>query len=467
MSPNKRSTDNLLRRYLNGALTAPEEAELERRALTDEPLAEAMHGLQALPETDHEAHVGRMLQQARSQVRGEAGGAKIQSLRRNYARFAAAASVVLLFVSCALWFLPKWIEMDLGDMGMKIPMETPATAESVVAAKDEITFGDDVAATSTAVEPETKPLSPAPSSSTPSLRQRPNKNPPAEEKAETLARERTIPNAKRDQAKRQKNGQGEQIVASRKIGKVDDEPIAEEVIIAESAPPAAVQVATTPMAPPKPSVSADEMADLFVTEGSINNSAVASGVGKGNYLEGRITNENGVPILNALVRLPGLPLGERTDSSGYFRLPTDATTTRLDVSHPDYEAESVDLRGRPESLQISLDRKEWQPDTRPSFTQAAARTIITLDKPPGYAAPLEGYGVLRKRLEAKRPANVPKGKVKFSFTVNTDGTLTDFEFRGQPGRATMDYIGETLVASSVWEIMQGDEPVRVYMKVVF
>ncbi len=62
---------------------------------------------------------------------------------------------------------------------------------------------------------------------------------------------------------------------------------------------------------------------------------------------------------------------------------------------------------------------------------------------------------------------MPKGKVKFSFTVNADGTLTDFEFRGRPNQITMNYIGKTLVKSSTWEITQGEEPVRIYMKVVF
>jgi hypothetical protein len=468
VSPNKRSTDNLLRRYLNGALTAPEEAELERRALTDEPLAEAMRGLQAHPEADHEAHVGRMLQRARSQVQGKVGRTQLRARRRNYARFAAAASVLLLFVSGAVWFLPQWIEMDPGDMGMRAPREAPVAAKQVVlepdvAVEDGITFEDVAAVIPPETKAEPKPASPAPSSSAPNLRPRPSATPPAEEKAEAFARERA--KAKQDQTTRKKTAQETGIASATETTQMDDDPIAEEAIVAEAAPPPAPQVAPAPMAAPRPSISADETVNLF--EADISNSPAVIGANRGDYLEGRITNENGVPILNALVRLPGLPLGERTDSSGYFRLSADATTTRLEVSHPDYDGELVDLRGRPESLQISLDRKEWQPDTRPGFTQNAARTLIILDNKPGYAAPLEGYGTLRKRLETNRPLDVPKGKVKFSFTVNTDGTLTDFEFRGQPGRTAMDYIGKTLVESSVWEIMQGEEPVRVYMKVVF
>lgn len=458
MSPNKRSTDKLLRRYLNGALTAPEEAELEQRALTDEPLAEAMRGLRAHPEPDHEAHVVRMLEGARSQVRGNVGGAKIRPLRRNYARFAAAASVVILFVFCALWFLPQWIEMDSGDMAVNTRTEAPA-AEPVVTADDEV----EMAPEPQAVEQEPEFTPPAPSSSTPNPRPRPDTKPAAAQKTTVRASERSAANAGRDQTARREANQKERSAAAKKIERNTTQYLAEEATITEPAP----QIATAPINAPSPSVSPDEPAGLFETEGAASNGSVANGAGKAEYLEGRVTNENGFPIPNALVRLTGLPLGERTDSSGYFNLPSDATTTLLSVSHPDYEAETVDLRNRSESLQISLDRKEWQSENPSGFTQDAARSVIILDEKPGYAAPLEGYGTLRQRLEANRPAGVPKGKVRFSFTVNTDGTLTDFEFRGKPSRATMDYIGETIVKSSVWEIMQGEEPVRVYMKVVF
>ncbi len=472
MSPNKRSTDNLLRRYLNGALTAPEEAELERRARTDEPLAEAMRGLQSHPEADHASRVARMLQGAQAQVPGKVGGARVRPLRRNYARFAAAASVLLLFVSCALWFLPQWIEMAPGDMAMKTPTKAPISEEAV--SSPETNLEESAGAIVASPEPKTAPTSTAPSSPTPNLRPRPKRESAApintESATEAKARQRALEQAKRAQSARLESAKKDRraaVVAAEKERR-DEEILAEEEAAIEAAPPASPAVATAPLERPKPSVKADQTTDLFESGVGMVDDAVMENRKQANYLEGRITNENGVPIPNALVRLTGLPIGERTDSSGFFRLPADAVATRFEVSHPDYEDETVDLRNQDESLQISLDRKEWQSDeARRKMTQGAASSVIILDKKPGYAAPLEGYGTLRKRVEAGKPADVPKGKVKFSFTVNTDGTLTDFEFRGKPDRATMDYIGKTLVQTSVWEIMQGEEPVRVYMKVVF
>ncbi len=465
MSSNQRSTDNLLRRYLNGALTAPEEAELERRARTDEPLAEAMKGLQSDPEEDHEARVARMLQGARTQVQGKVGGARVKPLpRRNYARFAAAASVILLFISCALWFLPRWLELESLDMTMETAAEAPLTEPTNTPVKDEVAVAGSISP-ELELETETEVTSPAPPSPTPNLRPRPKTTPSApteaEVQTEASTRKRAQEKVLRDQVARRASAVEDRIAATAQAEAQEDAAnISEEEVAAEAAPPAVPAVASAPLQPP---VISGRTEDLFKAEAD---EIVARAEKRRDYLEGRITNENGYPILNALVRLPGLPIGERTDSNGYFRLPADATTSRIEISHPDYEDEAVGLRNRPENLQVSLDRKEWQSE-RSKLTQGAAHTIIKLDDKPGYAAPLEGYGNLRKRLEDNKPENIPAGKVKFSFTVNTDGTLTDFEFRGKPGQETMDYIGGTIVKTSVWEITQGEEPVRVYMKVVF
>lgn len=467
MSLNQRSTNDLLRRYLNGALTAPEEAELERRARTDEPLSEAMKGLQAHPEADHEARIARMLQGARTQVQGKVEGARVLPLRRNYFRYAAAASVVVLFVSCALWFLPQWFEVAPGEMAMEAPKETSAIEQPTPVTEDPI-----------AVEAEVAPPKPKLPVATPQLdppehlRPRPNTQPPPPTKTKREEAGATPDRAQSAQPTRAGSPTKDDaaVAIGQEAGKQYEETAAtaeEEMAAREAAAPPPAPLAPAPITTPTPSVAASQPTERFEESVDMADIAEDDSQSEGGKLEGRITNENGVPILNALVRLPGQPIGERTDSSGYFRLPADATTTRIEVSHPDYENETIDFRGFQESLQVSLDRKEWQPDNSSRINQNGASSVIILDNKPGYAAPLEGYGALRKRIEAGRPADVSEGKVKFSFIVNTDGTLTDFEFRGRPTRATMDYIGQTLVQTSVWEVVQGEEPVRVYMKVVF
>jgi hypothetical protein len=70
-------------------------------------------------------------------------------------------------------------------------------------------------------------------------------------------------------------------------------------------------------------------------------------------------------------------------------------------------------------------------------------------------------------MEANRPEGVPNGKVKVSFLVNLDGSLTDFRFRGRPDSLTMEYVGRTLVETSTWNVVKGEKPVRVHFKLRF
>lgn len=449
MRPEKTTSANLLRRYLSGAITAPEEAELERRARTDEVLAEAMRGVQSAPEADHTGHVSRMLEKIR-QDQQEAPPAKVRPLHYRW----AAAVAVLLLVASSLLLLPDLLDAPAGDLAMQTEAAPAPTQQ-----EKQIAEADDAVLEAEEAVPALP--SPAPASSTPNLRPRPLEKPTAPPATARAATDRDAAAALKKQEENNAQAKRERTPAP-----PPPAPVTEEVAEAEAAAPT---IASAPVAAPRATDDglAAKLHDAAPGAARMQSTGSADAA-TGSYLNGRITSENGYPIVNALVRLPGLPLGERTDSNGVFQLPTDATVTLIEVSHPDYEPERVELSQSDESLQISLERKNFQADyDRTRWIQNGASTRIILDNKPGYASPLEGYDVLRQRIEANRPDNVPAGKVKLSFLVNPDGTLTDFQFRGRPDQATMDYIGTTLVTTSVWEVVQGEEPVRVYFKVVF
>jgi hypothetical protein len=437
-----------------------------------------MRGLQSAPEEDHVARVSRMLDAARQQ--GQTG-AKVVRARPNRYRWAAAAGVLLL-VASSLFFLPTLLNRNSGDLAMESApqmeeFQTPPTKPQSMPAQP--------ATTGTESDDEVLPPSPAPSSATLDPRPRPEnelKDSPklgttsqADER-QTAARNQTVEKRRREAAQKKEQRTPPPPPPAFEAEVVEEEMAADELVMdAQQTPPPAPapSVATAPVAAPASAASGERARTKLANALPAAYDDAATGYtsnapGTGAYLDGRITNENGYPIINALVRLPGLPLGERTDSNGVFQLPADAAATALMISHPDYESERVDLTDPAEKLQISLERKEFIPeDNRPRWQQNGATTRIVFDDRPGYASPLEGYNALRKRIEENKPADVPTGKVKLNFLVNPDGTLTDFQFRAKPSQATMDYIGRTLVTSSVWEVVQGDEPVRVYFKVVF
>jgi hypothetical protein len=436
-----------------------------------------MRGLQSAPEEDHAARVSRMLDAARQQ--GQTG-AKVVRVRPNRYRWAAAAAVLLLVVS-SLFFLPTLLDSNTGDLAME---SAPQTETVQVPPAKPLFSPAGPATTGAESDDEARLPSPAPSSTTSDLRPRPENESKDSPKAGATSQAGEAQTAARDQAVEKRRREAAQKEAQRTPP--PPPPAFEEEVMEEEMADEAPSLGAQKTLPPTPApsvVTAPAAAPASTAEGGarakLKNPLPAAyddaatgysrnAPGTGAYLDGRITNENGYPIINALVRLPGLPLGERTDSNGVFQLPADAPATSLMISHPDYESERVDLTDLGEKLQISLERKAFAPeDDRPRWQQNGASSRIVFDERPGYASPLEGYNALRKRIEENRPADVPTGKVKLSFLVNPDGTLTDFQFRAKPSQATMDYIGRTLVTTSVWEVVQGDDPVRVYFKVIF
>lgn len=455
MATKKTSSRDLLRRYINGTITAPEEAELERLARNDEVLADALRGLQSAPEEDHAARVQNMVGAARK--KGRSSGATVIRQRPNRFRWAAAAAILLL-VTSSLVLLPRWLDQGADAMAMENktvatpPPLAPAESPAGVAANEQPTATQaEPEATVAPKQVETKPL--VKTTSPPKVEK--DNNPAVGASAAPSDVVEAAPEPARPSP----------IEEVEKL--MEEEAIPDPEIITSPPPSPTPTIANRDIS--VPSSNSPARAKRKAEMPAVKQTGSAGGAGNvGSFLDGRITTENGYPIINALVRLPGLPLGERTDSNGLFQLPADATTTALVITHPDYETENVEVSTFTEKLQISLERKPFEPeDNRPRWIQDGANSRIIFDNRPGYASPLEGYNALRKRIEANRPAEVPKGKVKLSFLVNPDGTLSDFQFKGRPSKATMDYIGETLIKTSVWEIMRGEEPVRVYFKLVF
>lgn len=428
---------DLLRRYLSGEITAPEEAELERRARQDEALAAAMRGLRAFPEEDHAARVRSMLAGA-GERRAPAATAVAPLRRPNWWRWSIAAGFLLVLAVVA-FLLPRTFD----EPGDAVAMETTPPQKE-----------DYAESTPTAAAPEedseAMPESPAPA---PSARDpHPVASEPSSDKAKAppMARTQTDVPAEGD------TGQSPSALPQPTT----------------ASPPAAPLPPPPPPGPPE-EVAAEaepELADeaLAIPVSPVEEAAAPESfrmLQTGQFLRGRVTTVNGSPVAGALVRIPGLPLGERSDTNGAFRIQIDETISRLQIAHPEYEDEEVEVPGAGEALQVSLSPEERE--SGHDWAMDAAKTKIELDQGPGYARPQEGYGNLRERLETNRPPGIPAGKVRLSFLVNLDGSLTDFRFRGRPDSLMMEYVGRTLVETSSWNVVKGEEPVRVHFKLRF
>lgn len=443
-------TDNeLLDRYISGAITAPQEAELERRALSDPVLTAALSGLSAFPEEDHAGRVAAMMKGARPQVRGAVKEARVRSL----GRYGAAAAVALLVVA-AIFLLPRFTGNGAGELAMESREPSPEATEK------------GMPSTTVETAPRMKPDAEANNDADVELLPAPAPEPPAV-RAEADAPAPVAAPAPP--------------VTAAPATAPEPESFADELIFEEEVVPDPVVIAPVS----RESVDAElkdsasrkkesrrELEDLprrQVDAVAAASAGVAAGASNGKMqrttITGRITDENGRPITDVLVSLPGQPIGERTDTSGVFVFTADATTSLLEFSHPDYASESFAVDPRRDDIQLTLERLEEKKD---DWKDVWSVTTITMDDDlPGQALPAEGYSALRRRIEAGKPGNVPSGRVKFSFVVKPNGILEDFIFRGEPSQETMDYVGETIMKTSVWEVVRGDEAVRVYFKVVF
>jgi len=443
------STNELLDRYMSGAITAPQEAELERRAADDPVLAEALAGLVVFPEADHAGKVAQMVARTEARQRGGDTPAKVPTQSRvpghdrgatvrPLSRYLAAASVLLL-LAVAVFLLPRFAGDASGDLALQ--QEAPNVPEPSIAAPapPPVAVEEDQGADQVPERPAPrKEDAPAP--------------PPPPPPAPATAAPAAVP----------------EVAAA--------DPIVEEMAEEETdLPPPPAPVTTAQAAAERAEAerlareaalrSAAERRKMMAANRPVAADQSPTASGPPATVTGRITDERGEPISGALVRLPGLPIGERTDTNGIFRLDIDATTSRIEISHPGFAEESFDIRSQFDDIQLSLEDLE-QKDYR-AWTDSWAATKVPLNNQPSYALPEEGYGNLRQRIEENKPASVPAGKVKLSFTVNPDGTLEDFVFKGRPSQETMDYVGGTIARTSIWNVVRGDKPVRVYFKVVF
>ena len=414
MTPTDYRDEELLERWISGELTAPEEAELERRAARDPELAAAYTALLAAPEADHASHLAAMRRRARPAA----------ARRALLPRYAAAAAAVLL-LGLAVAFLPRLLAPREADLAMErsetdVPAPTTDSRESTA--------------------PASTPPAPPPAA------------PQAGEPAPASSEPATT-------------------MASRAANEIV-EPAATEAEADFADAEAANTTTVRRVPPPAPALEAPSVRPRLRTPSPALRKLASFSV------SGRVSNEDGEPIAGAAIRRTGVPTGPETDSSGRFSLPYDATLNQIEVSHPGYETETVDVFDTTAQLQITLTELVDAP-TRARWRENADRALLGLPPAPRERAevrPVEGYRALRDRLERERPDSLAGVRVRVSFEVDADGNLSEFRFRGTDDRAVMDYVGNTLVETSTWQVVKSAsgeaspdpiEPVRVYFTLRF
>lgn len=411
-----------MRRFLNGEVGPVEEAELNRRAGEDEGLAETLAGYRAFPEENHEARLDRL--------RDRAPRRAVRSLRQKL----SIAAGVFLIIGAALFVFNRSETLDRGA-NSATEAETLASSE---APKETATTKEIVSPAKPASPPESSAAKPAPT----------NKKETTEPRGRT-----NVLTAKRQAAPSENAAPVS----------VDDAPVAEQAAevegLADEAEPASITLgkelpasATSDLA-----FEAAPAPALARTQNSISTPASA------NLIRGYVTDDRNRPVAKANITLPGQPIGEYTDSTGYFTLAGDKTVRRFRVSHPLFESTEVELPRGENEVQISLSSSAPSAETEEEdWFFDGARTTIYPNRKKSSAAPTGGLKQLRESMQSDKPAGLPGGKVKVSFSVQADGSLTNFEFGSQSEAILIDYVRNYLQQRSSW-VFDGDgkNPVRM------
>ena len=431
-------TDNdLLARYLSGDITARQEAELERRALTDVDLRAAMKGIQAAPEHNHTASLERMLRGVKERATEKPpvapSVATVRSLpppRRPLMKYwwGAAAGVALLVV--AIFLLPKLLPHDAGlvayepESEQSFPMEIPPSASATEADVDGLVV-EEVATPA----PAPPPAAPVPTQSAPPPNPAPASSPNLSLEQET------------------------EEIASAEAATMAPE---EEMVIEELASEPA-ELLVTPPAPapvPRPSqANARRQRSETVAIPTVT---------------GFVLDEFGRPVAGAIIRLPGLPTGIKTDSTGAFSLVATPASSQLIIEAEGFEAEEVTVANDQALLQITLN--EIIPaDNDPLGASSVVEfevdgTGLTTRRPTAYATVSEGLRPLRKRIQAAAPPETAGETVRVSFLVYPGGRLADLEFKGTPSAAARSYVATALRETDGWRVEHTDDAVRVSLK---
>lgn len=393
-----------IRKYLNGELDARAMHELERRALDDPFLADALEGFEHAS-TNQEANLAeltdRLHQRAEKKVR------KIIP----WGRLSAAASIVVV-LGAAVWFFAN---RNSESEAKRV------TAQNIIPEKKEA------------------PTAANPGATADTLVQEKNKGLVQTEVAKPKAEKQTTP-VKRNVTLKQ---------APKQIAVGEPVANADQAVVAEyKAPPVVAAPATSSdkayeeayRSSRKDSVGTNEMLVGDISKKKANSPSPfkpklppstqtllksrADGVNvntdDSRTISGMVMGNDGLPITGATVKVVGRNFGAVTDANGKFVLPDVSKGQTLSVNYIGYSGKKV--KADQDSMHISLEPAGGSPG-EVVVVKPNENNVSNQD-----AHPRDGWKSFDDYIKKNAQlSDGTAGKVKVSFFVAADGTLSQFK----------------------------------------
>jgi hypothetical protein len=421
-----------IRKYLNGELDGRAMHELERRALDDPFLADALEGFEQA--NDQQANLNELKGRLQQRIQDK----KVKRLIP-WGPLSIAASI-LIILAAGIWYFsgqqtvqPKLVAQDIKPGKKEQPVvSTPSPATATVAEKN---ISDTVQVKQ--VQPKQYAATASAGNSKQQIAAADVKSPAAAEPAPTLTAEQ----------------QAAEIYKPQKDSVTADE----MAVNATRQKKTSVELKEVTVSKAK-AASAETLVQSRAQGVTVtpSDSKLVTGV---------VMGSDGQPITGATVKVIGRPFGVVTDVHGKFALTDVSKNQTLAVNYIGYQGKKVKV-GSEDSLNISLVPQN-------SSLNEVVATGYSAQKDENYgtvkdAHPGDGWQAYNEYL--KKNAQSPDGKtgkVKVSVTVAADGSLSQFKIIKSLSDAADKKAIDLITNGPVWIGGNDGKPKEVKVSVSF
>jgi TonB family protein len=398
-----------IKRYREGSLSGPERNALEKKALNDPFLADALEGADS--------------------VTPEEFVADVSSLSRKIRKTDDAVWFTPLRIAAGILFI-----IGIGSLFLLINQPDEALLASNKSAADSLAIRekDSLNATLLALEKKTKDALEEATKADQRIAAAPKEESKAKGVAELDKTTKSADLAKTEKQELQPAATEPMIAAGREAEDVAKEEIAENKVQAEM-----LNEETPPV---KKSATSGAGATLKRDEALARSQAsrgedrsVSSGFARQNIMGQVTSSDDGAPLPGVNVVIKGTNQGTVTDAKGNYSVPSQGTNTVLEFSFIGMKTMDVtakeslrnDIKMIPDATQLS-EVVVTGMGLQSNAVDGAPEPVVRLAFPKGGIRAYNKY--LEKNLRYPDAAieNKVKGKVTIGFTVTTTGDLTDF-----------------------------------------
>ena len=416
---------NDIDKYLKGELSAAEMHALEKKALSDPFLADALEGAGEILPPQFEADL-HDLQHALQQRIGRKEEKKVVSLWVWSARIAAGLAVVAVASVIIFQLSPRNKREDLSMIQDKETMPAPSKEEPAPTPMEE----KPVPSQAPAVQEEPNSIvsgidrSPAPvASEAPASDAAGDVEPPAVELKELAPVAKTESATQPDIAATPEKAD-QYILKDQADDALVQSDVKRKRAVQERTAPAAMDgLAYGNVKQP----AADSTVVLFKPSPGI---VAGVGVSKPKVVTGRVTGEDGEGLPGVNVMIKGSSVGTVTDATGDYQI-TLQENDKLTFSYIGYTGQEADTKKDKVDVQMDVDAAQLSEVVvvgyEPAFDKDEERAeALELASPEGGRRAFKQY--LEKNLLYPQQAieNKVEGRVTIQFTVESTGLLSDF-----------------------------------------